>query len=40
MIEIGLSGGIGSGKTSASHVFQKLGITKYNNDLQAKKHKR
>jgi|SRR5690606_9738545 len=37
MIEIGLSGGIGSGKTSASRIFQNFGIPIYNADLRAKK---
>ncbi len=36
MIEIGLSGGIGSGKTYASRIFQNLGIAVYDADSQAK----
>jgi len=37
MIIIGLTGGIGSGKTTAAEVFKKLGIAVYNSDEEAKK---
>jgi len=37
MLIIGLTGGIGSGKTTAAEVFQKLGIPVYNSDEEAKK---
>ncbi|MDA3883031.1 MAG: dephospho-CoA kinase [Bacteroidales bacterium] len=37
MIEVGLSGGIGSGKTSVSKVFKNLGIPIYYADIEAKK---
>jgi len=37
MIEVGLSGGIGSGKTSVSKVFRNLGIPVYYADIEAKK---
>ena len=33
---VGLTGGIGSGKTIVSNVFIKLGIQVYNSDIQAK----
>ncbi len=36
MIIIGLTGGIGSGKTLVSEVFKKLGIAVYNSDIEAK----
>ena len=36
-LKIGLTGGIGSGKTTVSHVFQKLGIPIFNSDLYGKK---
>ncbi|MFO7869164.1 MAG: dephospho-CoA kinase [Bacteroidales bacterium] len=36
MIEVGLSGGIGSGKTSVSNVFKNLDIPVYNADTEAK----
>ncbi|HPY82057.1 MAG TPA: dephospho-CoA kinase, partial [Bacteroidales bacterium] len=36
MIEVGLSGGIGSGKTYASRIFQNLGIAVYEADSRAK----
>ena len=35
-LKIGLTGGIGSGKTTVSHVFHKLGIPVFNSDLHAK----
>jgi len=34
---IGLTGGIGSGKTTAAEVFKKLGVPVYNSDEEAKK---
>lgn len=34
---IGLTGGIGSGKTTVSKIFEALGIPIYNSDLEAKK---
>ncbi len=37
MLIIGLTGGIGSGKTTAAEVFKKLGIPVYNSDEEAKK---
>lgn len=37
MVEIGLSGGIGSGKSSACKVFMALGIPVYTADVEAKK---
>ncbi len=37
MIIVGLTGGIGSGKTIISKVFKKLGIPVYNSDIEAKK---
>tara|TARA_Y100000739_G_C20567338_1_gene445989 strand:+ start:232 stop:813 length:582 start_codon:yes stop_codon:yes gene_type:complete len=35
--QVGLTGGIGSGKTYVSRVFAKLGIPVFNSDIQAKK---
>ncbi len=37
MKKIGITGGIGSGKTYVSSVFQSLGIPIFNADIQAKK---
>ena len=37
MKQVGLTGGIGSGKTYVSRVFAKLGIPVFNSDIQAKK---
>jgi dephospho-CoA kinase len=37
MISVGISGGIGSGKTIICTIFQILGISVYNSDLKAKK---
>jgi len=37
MITVGLTGGIGSGKTLISDVFSRLGIPVFNADYQAKK---
>jgi dephospho-CoA kinase len=34
---IGLTGGIGSGKTTVSKMFEHLGVSIYNSDLEAKK---
>jgi dephospho-CoA kinase len=34
---IGITGGIGSGKTIVSKVFETLGISVYNSDIEAKK---
>lgn len=36
MIKVGLTGGIGSGKTTVSRVFQTLGIPVYYSDTEAK----
>ena len=35
---IGLTGGIGSGKTTVARVFELLGIDVYYADIQAKKY--
>jgi len=37
MLKIGLTGGIGSGKTTVGMVFKKLGIPVYDADTQAKR---
>ncbi len=37
MLKIGITGGIGSGKTTVSHIFKILGIPIYNADFEAKK---
>jgi len=37
MLSVGISGGIGSGKTIICTIFQILGISVYNSDLKAKK---
>ncbi len=37
MLKIGLTGGIGSGKTTAAHIFEVLGIPVYYADEAAKK---
>lgn len=36
MLKIGITGGIGSGKTLVSNVFEKLGVATYNADSRAK----
>lgn len=36
MIKVGLTGGIGSGKTYITHFFNKLGIAIYNSDTRGK----
>jgi dephospho-CoA kinase len=36
MIQVGLTGGIGSGKTIVSKVFEKLGVPVFNSDEKAK----
>ncbi|CAM3488719.1 dephospho-CoA kinase [Zobellia roscoffensis] len=36
MIKVGLTGGIGSGKTTVAKMFQELGVPCYNSDEQAK----
>ena len=37
MIKVGLTGGIGSGKTLVSKIFELLGVPIYNSDFEAKK---
>lgn len=37
MIVVGLTGGIGSGKTTVGRMFKKLGVPVYNSDKEAKK---
>ncbi|MCF6242648.1 MAG: dephospho-CoA kinase [Bacteroidales bacterium] len=37
MIKVGLTGGIGSGKSYVAKIFSALGIPVYNSDLEAKK---
>ena len=37
MIKVGLTGGIGAGKTFISKVFVKLGVPVFNSDIEAKK---
>ncbi|MBN1251824.1 MAG: dephospho-CoA kinase [Bacteroidales bacterium] len=37
MIKVGLTGGIGSGKTFVSKIFKLLGAPVYNSDIEAKK---
>jgi dephospho-CoA kinase len=37
MLRIGLTGGIGSGKTTVARIFQSLGIPVYSSDTEAKR---
>jgi len=37
MLKIGLTGGIGTGKTTVANIFSDLGVPIYNSDLRAKK---
>lgn len=37
MFKVGLTGGIGSGKTLVSSVFNELGVSVYNADIEAKR---
>ncbi len=37
MIQIGLTGGIGSGKTTVARMFEDLGVAVYNSDKEAKR---
>lgn len=37
MLRIGLTGGIGSGKTTVARIFQSLGIPIYSSDIEAKR---
>ncbi|MCM4152133.1 dephospho-CoA kinase [Arenibacter sp. N53] len=37
MMIVGLTGGIGSGKSTVGKMFQKLGVPIYNSDIEAKK---
>lgn len=36
MLKVGITGGIGSGKTTVCHIFETLGVPVYNADLKAK----
>ena len=36
MKKVGLTGNIGSGKTTISHVFQSLGVPSFHSDEEAK----
>jgi dephospho-CoA kinase len=36
MLKIGITGGIGSGKTTVCHIFELLGVKVYNADIRAK----
>ena len=36
MLKIGLTGGIGAGKTTVAHLFSELGVPIYNSDAKAK----
>ena len=37
MIQVGITGGIGSGKSTISRIFSNLGIPVYNSDIEAKR---
>lgn len=37
MLRIGVTGGIGSGKTTVTRIFQSLGIPVYSSDIEAKR---
>ena len=37
MKKIGITGGIGSGKTYISNIFKSLGISLFNSDIEAKR---
>ena len=37
MIVLGITGGIGSGKTTVSSMFSSIGVPVYNSDTEAKK---
>ena len=37
MYKIGLTGGIGSGKTYVSEIFEKLGVPVFNSDTEGKR---
>lgn len=37
MLSVGISGGMGSGKTLVCAIFKVLGISVYNSDLEAKR---
>lgn len=37
MMIVGLTGGIGSGKTTVAQLFEELGVPVYNSDIEAKK---
>jgi dephospho-CoA kinase len=37
MIKVGITGGIGSGKTTVANIFQTLGIPVFHSDIEAKK---
>ena len=36
MLKVGLTGGIGSGKTTVAEVFRQLGVSVYSSDDRAK----
>ena len=37
MIVLGITGGIGSGKTTVCNMFKSIGVPVYNSDYEAKK---